>query len=90
MVGVQSGKGHMMIGSVVFAQYINVTDIQTATSPQQMPTYAWRQMAKTKPDTGNLCQAHTYVAATLALPDASRNPGIMEIRTKSDSTSLSA
>jgi len=28
-----SGEGRMMIDSVVWAQYINVTDTQTATSP---------------------------------------------------------
>jgi len=36
--GLQSGKGGMMIDSVVWVQYISVTDThrQTATSPQQM------------------------------------------------------
>jgi len=29
MVGLQSVKGHMMSDSVVWAQYINVTDMQT-------------------------------------------------------------
>jgi len=33
MVGLQSGEGRTMIDSVVWAQYINVTDTQTATSP---------------------------------------------------------
>jgi len=33
MAGLQSGEGRMMIDSVVWAQYINVTDTQTATSP---------------------------------------------------------
>jgi len=33
MAGLQSGEGRMMIYSVVWAQYINVTDSQTATSP---------------------------------------------------------
>jgi len=37
MAGLQSGEGLMLIDSVVWAQYINVTDTQTATSPQQMP-----------------------------------------------------
>jgi len=37
MAGLQSGAGRMMIDSVVWAQHINVTDTQTATSPQQMP-----------------------------------------------------
>jgi len=36
MAGLQSGEGHMMIDSVVCAQYINVTDTQTATSSYQM------------------------------------------------------
>jgi len=40
MVGLQSGEGRMMIDLVVWAQYINVTDTQTATSPQQMPRYS--------------------------------------------------
>jgi len=31
--GLQSSEGRMMIDSVVWAQYINVTDTQTATSP---------------------------------------------------------
>jgi len=35
IAGLQSGEGSMMIDSVVWAQYINVTDTQTATSPQQ-------------------------------------------------------
>jgi len=35
--GLQYGEGRMMIDSVVWAQHINVTDTQTATSPQQMP-----------------------------------------------------
>jgi len=39
MAGLQSGEGHMMIYSVLRAQYINVTDTQTATLPKQM----WRQ-----------------------------------------------
>jgi len=30
---VVTGEGRMMIDSVVWAQYINVTDTQTATSP---------------------------------------------------------
>jgi len=29
MAGLQSGEGRMMIDSVVWAQYINVTDTQT-------------------------------------------------------------
>jgi len=33
MAGLQSHEGHMMIDSVVWAQYINVTDTQTATQP---------------------------------------------------------
>jgi len=33
MAGLQSGEGRMMIDSVVWAQDINVTDTQTATSP---------------------------------------------------------
>jgi len=37
MAGLQSGAGCMMIDSVVLAQYINVTDTQTATSPWKMP-----------------------------------------------------
>jgi len=37
MAGLQSGEVRMMIDSVVWAQYVNVTDTQTATSPQQMP-----------------------------------------------------
>jgi len=37
IAGLQSGEGRMMIASVVWTQYINVTDTQTATSPQQMP-----------------------------------------------------
>jgi len=36
MVGLQSDEGRTMIDSVVWARYINVTDTQTATSPQQM------------------------------------------------------
>jgi len=36
MAGLQSGEGRVMIESVVRAQYINMTDTQTATSPQQM------------------------------------------------------
>jgi len=32
MAGLQSGEGRIMIDSVVWAQYINVTDTQTATS----------------------------------------------------------
>jgi len=36
MAGLQSGEGRMTIDSVVWAQYINVIDTQTATSPQQM------------------------------------------------------
>jgi len=35
MAGLQSREGRTMIDSVVWAQYINVTDTQTATSPQQ-------------------------------------------------------
>jgi len=37
MAGLQSGEGRMMIDSVIRAQYVNVTDTQTATLPQQMP-----------------------------------------------------
>jgi len=36
MVGLQSGKGRIMTDSFVLAQYINVTDTQTAMSPLQM------------------------------------------------------
>jgi len=44
----RSGKGHMIIDSVVWAQYINVTDTQTATSPQQLPRQrSKRRAAKT-------------------------------------------
>jgi len=32
MTWLQSGKGRMMIDSVVWAQYINVTDTQTTTA----------------------------------------------------------
>jgi len=39
MAGLQSGKG-CMTDSVVWAQYINVTDTQTATSPEQIPPCA--------------------------------------------------
>jgi len=33
MAGLQAGEGRTMTDSVVWAQYINVTDTQTATSP---------------------------------------------------------
>jgi len=36
MAGLQSGEGRKTIDSVVWAQYIHVTDTQTATSPLQM------------------------------------------------------
>jgi len=37
MAGLQSGEGRMMIDSVIWAEYINVTDTntQTATSQKQ-------------------------------------------------------
>jgi len=35
MAGLQSSEGRMMIDSVIWAQYINVSDTQTATSPLQ-------------------------------------------------------
>jgi len=35
MAGLQSREGRMMIDSVVWAQYINVTDTQTATQPRR-------------------------------------------------------
>jgi len=35
MVGLQSGEGRMMTDSVVWAQYIKVTDTQTATQPRR-------------------------------------------------------
>jgi len=35
MAGLQSGKGRMIIDSIVWTQYNNVTDTQTATLPQQ-------------------------------------------------------
>jgi len=54
MAGLRSGEGRLMIDSVVWAQYINVTDTQTATSPQQMPRQRtapggknWRQWEDT-------------------------------------------
>jgi len=34
MAGLQSGEGRMMIDSVVWPQYINVTDRQTLTAAQ--------------------------------------------------------
>jgi len=37
MARLQSDEGCMMIDLVIWAQYINVTDTQTATSPYQMP-----------------------------------------------------
>jgi len=37
MAALQSGVGRMMIDSVVWTQYIKVTDTQAATSPYQMP-----------------------------------------------------
>jgi len=37
MAGLQSGEGRIVIDSVVWAQYINVTDTQSHTSPWQMP-----------------------------------------------------
>jgi len=37
MAGLQSGEGRMMIDSVVWAQHVNMTDTQTATSPYKMP-----------------------------------------------------
>jgi len=47
MAGLQTSEGCMMIDSVVWAQYINVTDTQTATSPlgDAAPTH-WRRAAK--------------------------------------------
>jgi len=36
MAGAQFGEGRMKFDSVIWAQYINVTDTQTATSPQQL------------------------------------------------------
>jgi len=35
MTGIQSGEGRMLIDSVIWAQYINVTDMQTATQPRR-------------------------------------------------------
>jgi len=37
MAGLQSGEDRMMIDSVVWARYVNVTNTQTATTPQQQP-----------------------------------------------------
>jgi len=37
MAGLQSDEGRVMIDSVVWAQYINMTDTQTATSLSRMP-----------------------------------------------------
>jgi len=50
MVGLQSGKDHMMIDSVVWAQYIIVTDTQTDTHPRRRSkcrANALRRAAKT-------------------------------------------
>jgi len=35
MAGLQSGEGRMMIDSVVWAQYISVTDRRTYTQPRR-------------------------------------------------------
>jgi len=35
MAGLQSGEGRMIIDSVVWAQYINVTDTHTDTHPRR-------------------------------------------------------
>jgi len=35
MAGLQSSEGRVIIDAVIWAQYINATDTQTATSPQQ-------------------------------------------------------
>jgi len=37
MAGLQSGEGRMMIDLVVWAQYINATDTQTATQTATQP-----------------------------------------------------
>jgi len=42
MTGLQSGEGRMMIDSVVWAQYINVTDTQADTQTQQWSPFCRR------------------------------------------------
>jgi len=67
MAGLQSGEGRMMIDSVVWAQYINVTDTQTATSPQQMSRQALFRAAKTRSDVEYCSIAATEKSALFTL-----------------------
>jgi len=49
LIGRQAGEGRMIIDSVVWKQYINVTDTQTATQPRRhsnSPPNALRRAAK--------------------------------------------
>jgi len=48
MAGLQSGEGRMMIDSVVWAQYINVTNTQPRRH-SKCRSNALRQAAKTEP-----------------------------------------
>jgi len=41
MAGLQSGEGRMMIDSVVWAQYINVTDTQIPRQPRRRSKNMW-------------------------------------------------
>jgi len=54
MSGLQSGEGHVMTDSVVWAQYINVTDRQTDTQTHRQPRhYALRSGGKNQNPTVN-------------------------------------
>jgi len=56
MAELQSGEGRMMIDSDLWAQYINVTDTQTATQPRPIAIAAkthcigWQKRIKFKDD----------------------------------------
>jgi len=45
MAGLQSGEGHMTIDSVVWAQYINVTDTQPRHHNKCRPQH-WRRAVR--------------------------------------------
>jgi len=51
IVGLQSREGRLMIDSIVWAQYTNMTDTQTATQPRRQSNSrpnALRRAAETK------------------------------------------
>jgi len=79
MAGLQSGDGRMMIDSVVWTQYFNMTDTQTDSKPRRHSkccANALHRVAKTKALQSQALHSRLAVTLTIGVLKLKAIPGV--------------